>query len=276
MNARVNAKAYWAVVSARYRMLLQYRAAALAGFVTQLFWGAIKLMIFAAFFAVSSREQPLSLSEIVAYVWLGQALLGLLPWNVDQEIAEKVRTGDVAYELLRPLDLYAFWYFRTLAFRCAGTTLRMIPMIVFAMVLLPAVGLDSWSLQLPDPASGLLFALSMTVTVLLATAITMLMHISLVWTISGEGFNRMMPGLTSILSGMIVPLPLFPDWLQPVLNWQPFRGLCDVPYRIYTGNIAAADALPQIAQQAAWVMLIVAFGYWLLAVSARKVVVQGG
>jgi len=40
-----------AVVSARYRTLLQYRAAAFAGFATQLFWGAIRLMILAAFFA---------------------------------------------------------------------------------------------------------------------------------------------------------------------------------------------------------------------------------
>ena len=31
---------YRAVVSARYRMLLQYRAAAFAGLVTQCFWGA--------------------------------------------------------------------------------------------------------------------------------------------------------------------------------------------------------------------------------------------
>lgn len=272
----MNARAYLAVVSARYRMLLQYRAAALAGFVTQLFWGAVKLMVFAAFFSVSTHEQPLSLGEIVAYVWLGQALLGLLPWNVDQEIAEKIRTGDVAYELLRPLDLYTFWFFRTIAFRCAPTTLRMVPMILFAMVLLPALGLEAWALKPPDLDSGLLFALSMAVTVLLATAITMVMHISLVWTISGEGFNRMMPGLTAILSGMIVPLPLFPDWMQPFLNWQPFRGLCDVPYRIYTGNIAAADALPEIAQQAAWVILIIGFGYWLLGVSTKRVVVQGG
>jgi ABC-2 type transport system permease protein len=272
----MNARAYWAVVSARYRMLLQYRVAAFAGFMTQLFWGAVRLMIFGAFFAVSTVEQPLSLGDIVAYVWLGQALLGLLPWNVDQEIAEKIQTGDVAYELLRPLDLYAFWYFRTLAFRCAGTTLRLIPMVVFAMLLLPAVGLDAWALAPPAPGQGWLFALSMTITVLLATAITMLTHISLVWTISGEGFNRLMPGLSAILSGMIVPLPLYPEWLQPLLNWQPFRGLCDVPYRIYTGNIAAADAMPEIAQQLMWVVLIVGFGYWLLNVGTRRVVVQGG
>jgi hypothetical protein len=31
----------------------------------------------------------MSLPQIVAYVWLGQALLGLLPWNVDAELQER-------------------------------------------------------------------------------------------------------------------------------------------------------------------------------------------
>ena len=45
------ARPYVAMLGARFRMLLQYRAAAFAGFATQLFWGAIELMIFAAFYA---------------------------------------------------------------------------------------------------------------------------------------------------------------------------------------------------------------------------------
>ena len=93
---------YVAVVSARYRMLLQYRAAAFAGLVTQLFWGAIRLMIFAAFYAASTTSQPMTMADIVAYVWLGQALLGLLPWNIDPDFTLKVRDGSVAYDLLRP------------------------------------------------------------------------------------------------------------------------------------------------------------------------------
>ena len=41
---------YQAVFRARFQLLLQYRAAALAGFVTQCWWGAIKLMVLAAFY----------------------------------------------------------------------------------------------------------------------------------------------------------------------------------------------------------------------------------
>jgi len=269
--------AYFAVISARYRALLQYRAAALAGFVTQLFWGAIRIMIFAAFYAVTDDEQPMSFAMVVSYVWLGQALLGMLPWNVDGEIAEMIRSGSVSYELVRPIDLYGYWFCRSIALRTATTTLRSIPMFAVAILLLPMLGLESWAMQLPpDWSTFLLFLLSIFCAVLLASALTMLMHVALIWTLSGEGLNRIMPALVTVLSGNIIPLPLFPEWLQPVLNFQPFRGLVDVPFRIYVGDISASAAFPDILQQAVWTLVIVLLGRWLIKRSMATLVVQGG
>ena len=269
-------KPYTAVVSARYRNLLQYRAAAFAGFVTQLFWGSIRLMILAAFYAAAEGPQPMNMVEVVAYVWLGQALLGMLPWNTDADFKEQVTSGAVAYDLLRPLDLYGYWYARTLAFRTATTTLRAVPMVVFAMLLLPAFGLAEWALPVPSVTGLIGFLAAITAAALLSTAITVLAHISMLWTLSGEGVDRILPSFVTILSGMIVPLPLFPDWMQPFLSWQPFRGLCDVPYRIYSGNIPIAEATNEIAFTLVWTLVIVWFGRFLLSRGVRRLVVQGG
>ena len=268
--------AYVAVVSARYRNLLQYRAAAFAGFVTQLFWGAVRLMILGAFFAAAKGPQPMNMAEVVAYIWLGQALLGMLPWNTDADFKEQVASGAVAYDMLRPLDLYGYWFARTLAFRTATTTLRAIPMVVFAMLLLPAVGLAEWALPVPSATALVGFLAAIVAAALLSTAITVLAHISMLWTVSGEGVDRILPGFVTILSGMVVPLPLFPDWLQPFLDWQPFRGLGDVPYRIYSGNIPFADAGGEILFTLAWTAVLVWLGRALLARGVRRLVVQGG
>lgn len=54
---------YWATLSARFRTLLQYRAAALAGMGTQLFWGLVRVMIFEAFFRSTIAEQPMSADD---------------------------------------------------------------------------------------------------------------------------------------------------------------------------------------------------------------------
>lgn len=270
-------RAYLAIVSVRCRMLLQYRAAAVAGFGTQLFWGFIKVMVFVAFYASATRTPPMSFAEVLVYIWLGQALLALLPWNVDAEIAAQIRTGGVAYELLRPLDLYRFWFARTLAFRIAPTLLRMLPMLIFTGLVMPFTPLADWALPAPAGAlSAALFLASVMATLLLSTAFTMIMHVTLIWTISGEGINRMMPGIVPVLSGLIVPLPLFPDFLQGFLRWQPFRGMADVPFRIYSGHIAPEMALTEIGLQWGWVVVLVAFGVWLLGRARRRLVVQGG
>ena len=266
-----------AVVSARFRTLLQYRAAAFAGFATQLFWGAIRLMILAAFFAAATEPQPMNMTQVVAYVWLGQALLGMLPWNVDADFRGQVRDGTVAYDLLRPLDLYAYWFGRTLAFRIAVPTLRGVPMVVFAMVLLPIFGLGDWALIPPPSAAAFAgFVVAVVLAALLATAVTLLAHISLLWTISGVGMDRILTVLVTIFSGLIVPLPLFPDWLQPFLDWQPFRGLADVPFRIYSGNIPPGEVLPELLFILVWTVALVVLGRLILRRGVRRMVVQGG
>ncbi len=270
-------RSYVSVVAARFRVLLQYRAAALAGVATQIFWGCIKLMVLGAFYAVAVTTPPMTFTAIVAYVWLGQVLFGLLPSNHDPELQGLFTSGGVAYELLRPLDLYWFWFARTLAFRTAPTLSRMVPGIIFATLVLPLIGLPEWALPAPaSVAHGLMFLLSFVVTVMLSCAITILITISMFWMIEGRGISTFMYGVVPVFSGMIVPLPLFPDWMQPFLYWQPFRGLCDVPFRIYSGDIPLAMASQEIMLQVMWTVILVLFGYGLIARARVRLVVQGG
>lgn len=262
-------KAYWAILSARFRVLLQYRAAALAGFGTQLFWGFIRVMIFTAFYQSTTVAQPMTLRETINYIWLGQALLLLVPWNQDREVEHLIRTGNVAYEIIRPLDLYWFWFCRAVALRVAPVLLRAIPMFLVAGLFL---GLD----LPPTMASAGAFAAAMLGALLLSSAITTLSTISMFWTISGEGIIRFFPTISVILCGLIIPLPLFPDWAQPVLNILPFRGVMDVPFRLYMAHIPPQQAPALVAHQLAWTAGLIMLGRMLLARGLRRVVVQGG
>ena len=127
--------------------MLQYRAAAFAGFATQCWWGFIKVMVFAAFFHSSLAHQPLSFAQAVTYTWLGQAFLALLPWSGDPEIAELVRSGNVSYERLRPLDTYFYWYVRAMAFMFARAAPRAAMMFALASLILPLIGFGAWRLR---------------------------------------------------------------------------------------------------------------------------------
>jgi len=86
----------------------------------------------------------------------------------------------------------------------------------------------------------------------------------------------LMTAAVSFLSGMIIPLPLFPDWARWIVEWSPFAGLVDLPFRVYTGHIAPEDVPLVLARQMAWTIALVLFGRWLLLRGMRAIVVQGG
>ena len=189
----------------------------------------------------------MSLPEVVVYIWLGQAFFGMLPWNIDEEFAQKVRDGSVAYDLLRPVDLYAFWYSHALAYRTRPPHPAGHPSGV------------PGSPGAPPPRSG---GVGFRGSAVLGIG-------SALWRVSRGGGGviyghhdadahflavdhlRRWHGphhaaVVTVFAGMVIPLPLFPDWMQLFLRWQPFRGLVDVPFRIYSGNIPPAIALLEI------------------------------
>src|SRR5476649_1146047 len=58
---------YVAVFAGRLQLTLQYRAAALAGFATQLWFGVIRVLIFVAFYAGGAAHAPMSLANAITY-----------------------------------------------------------------------------------------------------------------------------------------------------------------------------------------------------------------
>ena len=267
---------YQAVFRARFQLLLQYRAAALAGFGTQCWWGAIKVMVFAAFLR-GPVASPMTLRQAIDYVWLGQALLTLLPWSADAELARMVRSGDVAYERLRPLDTYTFWYARAVARRTATPLLRAIPMVVTTGLLFPLVGLGRWGLSAPASfEAAALFAASMILVIALSSAFSTLLDVLVVATLSERGVNTFVAPLSIVLSGSLIPLPLLPEWLQPAMRYQPFAGLLDFPLRIYSGNITGWGAIAALGRQAVWTVVVITIGRLLMQRVMARLQAQGG
>jgi ABC-2 type transport system permease protein len=237
----------------------------------------IRILIFAAFYAGGAAHAPMSLANAVTYTWLGQAFLIFLPWGADPDVAEMVRTGAVAYERVRPVDTYAWWYVRALAWSVARVLPRAVLMVVFAAVVLPLFGLGKWGLPPPPTlAAAGLFAVSMVGVVLLSAAIVQLINIVMTATLTDRGPNTLVAPIVNLLSGLVVPLAFFPDAVRPWLRAQPCAGLADLPFSIYFGAIAGWGAAGAIALQFGWTALLILAGRAWLARTMRRLVVQGG
>ncbi len=262
-------KPYMTVFGAQFRVLLQYRARAWAGFGTQLFWGLIRMAIFTAFYESSTHVQPLSLPDVITYLWLVQALFALTYWSASPEVADKIRNGSIAYELIRPIDLYWYWFARAIACRLAPATLRSIPLFI-------AAGLF-FGLKPPATfASSLLFLGGVASGVAIIAALVCLLNIALLYTLASEGVMRLSIPLTLLFSGMMIPLPLFPLWFQPVVYFLPFRHILDTPIRLYTGNISPTESVWVFLHALIWCVCLTLWGRRLLKRAVSQLVAQGG
>jgi ABC-2 type transport system permease protein len=258
-----------AILTARFRLLLQYRAAAWAGVATQVFFGLVLIAVLRAFYGSSTVPPPLPEAAMVTYLWLNQAFFSLLPWRVDGDVQAQVRTGGLAYELARPVDLHALWLARAVALKTAPVLLRAAPLFVVA-------GLFFGLAPPASPVAAAWWLAGLAGAVMMAAAIVVLMNTSLLWTLSGEGVAFLLPILVAVLSGQLLPLPLWPEWMQPGLQALPFRGLLDTPHRLYTGELAGPAAAAALAHQWIWVGVFLVSGRWILRRGMRRVAVQGG
>jgi len=252
---------------------LQYRAAALAGMSTQFVWGTMEILLYRAFWLEHPERFPMGMEALSSYIWLQQAFLTLFAlWNWEYDILESVKTGSVAYELLRPTDIYSMWMARSVATRLSRAALRMIPVLVVSS-LIPA----PYGLRLTvSPAVFGLFLLSMVLMVLVVCAYTLLVYALTFYLTDPNGIMVLSVAAADLLGGAIVPLPFLPNGLRQIAELTPFASMQNVPLRIFSGDIPM-DAIPRVmGLQVFWIAALVLAGYLLTRRGLRRAVILGG
>lgn len=266
-------RAYLSVFRLRLMNGMQYRVAAYAGVATQFFWGFMYLMIFEAFYSSSTTIQPISFSQTVSYIWLKQSfLVFIMLWYRDGELFELITSGNIAYELCRPINLYGFWFSKLIAQRVSGAILRSVPILIIAFIL-P----KPYRISLPPDITTLfIFIISIILGLFVVVAISMFIYISVFVTMSPVGSTLIFAVLGEFFAGLVIPIPFMPVWVQKIVYVFPFHLTCDMPFRIYSGHIPRNDALIGILVQIIWLAILIILGQVSMKKVLKKVIVQGG
>ena len=265
--------AYLAIFRIRFINTLQYRAAALAGMATQFAWGFMLILAYSAFYRSNPSAFPMEFSQMVSYIWMQQAFLALYTaWVYADDISAAIENGSIAYEMVRPIDLYSRWFCQITASRLARAALRCAP-VLFVAFIVP----EPFRMSLPpNPVVLLMYLLSTALSLGVIVSYTMLVYVTVFYTLSLRGIRTFVGALTDFLAGAIIPLPFFPGPLRAVLELLPFAAMQNAPLRIYSGNIAGIDAVWTMALQAFWFTALLSAGRLAMNRALKKVVVQGG
>ncbi len=247
-----------------------YRMAILAGVFTNSVFGFIRVsVLIAAITAAGGAIGGYGVKEASTYVWLGQAFLAPLMMSGWTEIADRVRSGEIAVDLARPVDLQLSWWARDLGRAAFALPTRGLPPLVIGAVVMGVAFPQSWTAY-PLGLFSLVLGVSISFT------LRFLLNLIAFWTLDIRGYLGLYIVLLGLLSGLYVPVHLFPGWLRTAAFASPFPAMFQSPIDVMSGRVLDGAALPVIGVQVLWLAALVVAARVVAWRAYRRLVVQGG
>ena len=195
-----------------------------------------------------------------------------MTWFFDGSIFDAIVSGNVAYELVRPLDLYNMWFVKNAATRLAKAVLRCVPILVVVFFLPQPFGMK----LPPDFLSFAAFCLTMVLGLVVVLGFGMIIYITTFYTMSSNGIRYIAVSIADLLTGGLIPLPFLPDGLRQAVELLPFASMQNVPLLAYSGSLSGGELLFKIGLQLFWAIALIWLGKAMMKHALKKVVVQGG
>jgi ABC-2 type transport system permease protein len=260
---------WWGVARLGYRRYSAYRAATLGGLFTNTVFGFMRSYVLLAVLREAGPIGGYDATDAVTYVWLTQGLMNIVAlWGWDL-ISARVRTGEIASDLTRPVDFQAWWLAHDLGRAWYHSVTR-------AVVPL-AVGLMFFDIRLPGSIGQVTaFLVSVVLAVGVSFAMRFIVELSAFWWLDANGARITYGLLQNFLSGFTVPLAFIPGAVGALVGVLPFAASMQIPIDVFLGNHRGPAQLSALGLQVFWLVTLLVVGRLVFAAATRRLVLQGG
>ena len=269
---RASATTFGALVWSGFRRYATYRQATIAGSFTNIVFGFLRcyVLLAVAAGAVGGRPGGYDAEQLATFVWVGQGLLtvsGIWGWT---DLADRIRTGDIASDLLRPVPPVTAYLAADLGRAGHSMLTRFVPPLIAGVLVFDLASPHRWQ-------SVPLFAVSVLLAVMSSFGFRYLVNATAYWLQDARGPLVLWTLGSGVLAGLYFPLRLLPDWLAVTL-WvaTPFPGLLQTPLDVLVERDPPGRQLALVAVQAIWTVLLLVLAGRVQRRAERKLVVQGG
>ncbi|GGJ48544.1 ABC transporter permease [Deinococcus roseus] len=260
---------FWEIMVRAFQRQITYRAAALAGLATNLFFGFIKAAMVEAYYQNTQILSGMDVKAAVTYTVVTQALLGFLSIFGTFDLMRTIYRGEVATDLLKPISFLGLWMARDFGQSVAQLLLR-------GSVILLVYGLFM-DMGFPEsPMQWIYTVVSLLLGWTVWFVVRFLVNLGAFWSPDARGIARLCYAFTLLLSGLLMPIRLYPEWVQKFAAWTPFPYVLNTPMEIYSGVLSSQEMLHALVLQGIWLvaLLILTQGVWQQA--SKRLMVLGG
>jgi ABC-2 type transport system permease protein len=253
-----------------FRRMTTYRGATFAGVFTNTVFGFLRAYVLLAVLEARPGTGGFDAADAITYTFVTQGMLATVYAFGENDIANRIRTGDVVADLYRPVDFQGYWLATDLGRAAFHAIFRGVPPTL--------VGALAFGIRLPPTAwIFLAFMVSVALAVVVSFGIRFLVSLTGFWLLDTRGVWQIVSITSVFLAGLAIPLSFFPDSVATVARWLPFASIAQLPLEIFLGKHGALlDVAGLLVRQASWAIVLLAAGRVVGARAYRKVVVQGG
>ena len=261
--------AYLTLALTAVQRAIAYRMTLFFSLVAGLIWVVVTYYLWRVVFSTRSQVGNFDWQTMRTYFLVSYAVNALLSWQTLSRMMRTIRTGEVAIDLLRPID-----YFLAQLAQASGAAV-----IEGGLSSAIALILGILVLHIAPPVSPLataLFIVSVALGYLIKFLISFMVALLCFWTLNGVGLMWAQNALVNLFSGALIPLQLLPGWLRTVVLTAPFQAIVYTPLSIYLGTVQGAALWQAVAVQIGWIIGLWLLARWLWLPATRALEVQGG
>jgi ABC-2 type transport system permease protein len=263
---------YAALAAAEFRRYATYRQALVAAVFTNSVFGFLRCFVLLAVAAGASGTAAAGYDarRLATYVWVGQGLFGTVNIWGAPELADRIRSGEVVADLLRPVD--PVWQYLAADLGRAGFA------AVTRLVGPVLVGAVAFRLYYPTrPVTYPLFVVSVTLATVVCFACRYLVNATAYWLLDARGAQIGWVAASGTLSGLGFPLAFLPAPVATALYLvTPLPYLIQVPADVLIERHTLPLTVAMVGGQAAWAAVMLALAWVVQRRAERRLVIQGG
>jgi ABC-2 type transport system permease protein len=258
---------FYEIAVRSFRRHLTYRAATIAGLITNLFFGLLRMSVLLAL--IGAGANGWSARDAMTYVVLTQAVMmfvSIFGWT---DLMNAVYRGEIASDLLRPTSLYGFWFAQDVGKAITVLLLRGVTIMLISALFFPIVVPSS-------PLQWLAVAVALALGLCMSFSFRFIVNLAAFWSPDARGIGRFAFTFAMFASGFLMPLRFFPEWLQTALHFTPFPHIMNTIIEVYIGSISGAALLELLLVQTFWAAALYALAQFILARASKRLVILGG
>jgi ABC-2 type transport system permease protein len=261
---------FTALVISGFRRYATYRQATVASAVTNTMFGFLRTYLLLAAAGAAGVAAGYTRPQLVSFVWFGQGLIGVVGlwgWN---DLADRIRSGEVVVDLVRPVHPVTAY----LAADVGRAGHGMLTRLVFPV----AVGALAFGIRLPtEPATYALLPVAVALAVLIAFSCRYLVNAVAYWLLDNRGAALIWSLVSGTLSGLAFPIRFLPGWLAGLIWYgTPLPSMLQTPLDIAVERVPPRAQLGLVALQAVWAAGLLATCATVQWRAERRLVIQGG